>query len=107
MTPTNSSRADYAESAVGAFRIDCKGDKEDAIADLICNLLHLAKRQGMEPLAELRRGLNHYVCESFDDDGMSHEAAVTITVSARRYGEYGGWKPWPIKPRKAKRKVKR
>ena len=40
----NSDRADFAAKAVAAFIKACPTDYDDAIGDLICDLLHLARR---------------------------------------------------------------
>ena len=40
----NLERADSARAAVKAFRARCRTDYEDAIGDLITNLLHLARQ---------------------------------------------------------------
>ena len=45
MTMTNEDRANAAEAATVAFRAAISGDDCDSIGDLICDLLHLARRK--------------------------------------------------------------
>jgi hypothetical protein len=93
--PTNQTRAEFARTAVDAFMKETGSELSDAIADLICDLCHLAKQEGMDPLAEVQRGLQHYVCEAIDPpDGMSHEAQAHIDILARKYGDGGAWEQW-------------
>jgi hypothetical protein len=48
--PNNSDRASWAQTAVDAFQDVCRTDDCDAIADLMVNLLHLAREEGLDPL---------------------------------------------------------
>jgi hypothetical protein len=38
-------------------------DKEDALPDLLCNLMHAAKQDGIDFLAMLNRGAYHWQAE--------------------------------------------
>lgn len=59
MTPTNATRAEWAEQALNTFTTNVNysrspaelepGNRADAIADLICDLLHYAVEQGFSP----------------------------------------------------------
>lgn len=59
ITPTNATRAEWAEQALNTFTNNvnyCRssaelepGDRADAISDLICDLLHYAVEQGFDP----------------------------------------------------------
>jgi hypothetical protein len=53
--PTNGDRADRAEAALAAYRGDDQPD-ESHLADLLCDLMHLAHREGRDFDAELARG---------------------------------------------------
>lgn len=44
--PTNSDRAAWAQAALDAFQSVCRTDDQDAIKDLVCDLLHLARQRG-------------------------------------------------------------
>lgn len=48
MSPTNDDRADWAEMALKTFRAHTGAEDEEAIADLVCDLLHLAARRGQD-----------------------------------------------------------
>lgn len=73
MHPENVRRADRAEEAAannhseGNFADFHEDDQQDAIADLICNLGHVAKRYGHDFHELLTRGLAHYDHESSPD----------------------------------------
>lgn len=76
--PMNATRADWAETAVAAFveavRTDGRSfdqihvdDQQDAIGDLIGNLLHFARLNGFDPLKLLERGRAHFTHETQPD----------------------------------------
>lgn len=62
-SPDNQDRAEWAEAALVAFTTNVNygrtpadlddGDRADAVADLICDLLHYAEQQGFDPEALL------------------------------------------------------
>lgn len=80
MTCTNEDRAGFGEEAVQAFIAVCSTDEEDAVADLICDLLHFAAQRGDDALKTARRGISNYVAETLDDDGMMIDPSVTLDV---------------------------
>jgi hypothetical protein len=58
---------------------------EHAIADLICDLGHLAKERGFDFISEVRRGIGHWYAEHHTKD-LNHlgpDAAVEITINPR------------------------
>ena len=59
----NSARAESARAAIIAFR-KATGTEEEALSDLLCNLMHLADRQGEDFYPSLRRAINNYVQET-------------------------------------------
>lgn len=61
--PTNQDRADWAKVAVRAFQSVCRTDECDAIGDLMCNLLHLARERGLTPEQVLDSARNRFVAE--------------------------------------------
>jgi hypothetical protein len=66
---TNADRAAFAQEAVDAFQIACSTDDEDAIGDLICNLLHLARRKyGADPKALAMRAVRMNAEEREEDE---------------------------------------
>ena len=61
--PNNDDRANWAEAALRAFQAVTKTDDEDAVSDLIGDLLHLAARQGLDPQLMLDRAQANYEAE--------------------------------------------
>lgn len=61
--PTNDDRADWAQAAVDAFQCVCRTDDDYAIKDLVCNLLHLARRNGEDPQGIINGALMHFEAE--------------------------------------------
>lgn len=69
---TNNDRARWAQAAVDTFQAETGTDKDDAIADLIADLCHLADSYGQDALEEVRRGLRMYADErDFPPDGWA------------------------------------
>lgn len=94
----NHDRAEWARVAVKAFRNVCRGSMKDgepvldeAVGDLIGDLLHLCEENGLDPLQIARHGISHYVAETFDDDGMGHRVNVDLTIQTKRYDSNQTW----------------
>lgn len=60
---TNDDRAAWAQAAVDTFMRETGTDSEDAISDLLGNLMHLCNQRGADFTAELNRGAGHYQSE--------------------------------------------
>lgn len=60
---TNDDRAGLAQAAIDTFMRETGTDSEDAISDLLCNLMHLCNQRGDDFTAELNRGAGHYQAE--------------------------------------------
>jgi hypothetical protein len=58
-----------AHHAVDVYMKLTKTDQEDAISDLICDLLHLAKAWRQDPEDTLDRGFYHFQCEDSGNEG--------------------------------------
>lgn len=56
----NANRARWAAVALGEFQRQTGADNEDAVSDLLADLMHWCDRFGQEFPKELRRALNHY-----------------------------------------------
>lgn len=68
----NTHRARWAERCIVLFRHDTGTDKEDAIADLVADLMHLARQWGQDPEAELVRAREHFRTEEWEEkEGLS------------------------------------
>jgi hypothetical protein len=76
---------DWAATAVTVFQRHCGTTDEHAIADLICDLGHLAEERGFDFISELRRGIGHWYAEHHASDGdrLGPDAAVEITITPR------------------------
>jgi hypothetical protein len=75
----------WAADAVAAFQKHCGMGDEHAIADLICDLGHLADERGFDFVSEVRRGIGHWYAErhATDRDYLGPDAAVEITITPR------------------------
>ena len=56
----NAHRALWAAAALAELRRQTGADLEDAVSDLLADLMHWCDRFGQEFPKELRRALNHY-----------------------------------------------
>jgi hypothetical protein len=75
----------WAAEAVAVFQKHCGTSDEHAIADLICDLGHLAEERGFDFLDEIKRGIGHWYAErhASDSDRLGPDAAVEIIVTPR------------------------
>lgn len=62
----NAERAEWAKTALDAFKMDAgsSGDLQTDIGDLICDLFHLAYREGLSTEAILDHAQYHWHCEN-------------------------------------------
>jgi hypothetical protein len=83
--PDRRDHAAWAGAAVAAFQSHCRTGDEHAIADLICDLGHLAEQQGLDFLDEVRRGIGHWYAEQHANEGdiLGPDAAVEIIIEPR------------------------
>ncbi len=74
-----------ATEAVATFQRRCHTSDEHAIADLICDLGHLAEERGYDFLSEVRRGIGHWYAEhhAHDGDNFGPDTAVEIIIKPR------------------------
>jgi hypothetical protein len=75
----------WAAYAVAVFQRNCGTGDEHAIADLICDLGHLAEDRGLDFLSEVRRGIGHWYAEhhASDSDRLGPDASVEIIINPR------------------------
>ena len=75
----------WAAEAVGVFQKHCGTANEHAIADLICDLGHLAEDHGLDFLGEVRRGVGHWYAEQHasDRDRLGPDAVVEIIITPK------------------------
>jgi hypothetical protein len=69
--PDNHDRAQWAQAAVTVFQDQTGTDKDDAIADLIADLCHLADEYDQDALEQVRRGVRMYLDERDYPDGWA------------------------------------
>lgn len=63
----NEKRADWAANALSTFVGDTKTDAEDAVSDLLVDIMHWCDRNSTDFERELARSLNHYRSETTVD----------------------------------------
>ncbi|NQW81313.1 MAG: hypothetical protein HQ445_09085 [Polaromonas sp.] len=63
----NGTRSDWAGNAIEKFEADTRVDREDALSDLLANLMHWCDRNEQCFDNELRRGRNHYLAETAEE----------------------------------------
>ena len=75
----------WAADAVAVFQKHCGTGDEHAIADLICDLRHLAEERGFNFLTEVKRAIGHWYAEhhSADHDYLGPDAVVEISIIPR------------------------
>lgn len=60
----NDRRAAWGENAIGSIMADTGTDQEDALADLLGDLMHYAHQNGEDFAAALRRACYHFEAET-------------------------------------------
>ncbi len=76
----------WAADALKRFQENCGTDDSHAIADLICDLGHLADQRSLSFLDEVRRGMRHWHAErqSQNTSLLTSDAEVKITIRPAR-----------------------
>jgi hypothetical protein len=69
--PTNFDRAAWAAEALSAFRRRTGTDYDDALCDLLCDLMHWADEHNFEFDAVLDRARFHYLAEVEEADEVA------------------------------------
>jgi len=64
----NDSRAAWAGKVIDLFVLITGTDKEDALADLLADLIHWSDRQQLSFDCELARARGHYEAETLGED---------------------------------------
>ena len=74
----------WAAEAVAVFQRHCRTGDDHAIADLICDLGHLAEERGLDFLSEVTRGVGHWYAEHHARAGnLGPDAGVEIIIKPR------------------------
>src|ERR1035437_7875255 len=58
--PDKADHIAWAAEAIAVFQQHCRTGDEHAIADLVCDLGHLAEERGFDFISEVRRGIGHW-----------------------------------------------
>ena len=74
-----------AAEALAVFQRRCGTIEEHAIADLICDLRHLAEERDLDFIAEISCGLGRWFAEhhAHDSEDFGPDATVEITITPR------------------------
>src|SRR5665811_726812 len=83
--PDKADHIGWAAEAIAVFQQHCRTGNEHAIADLICDLGHLAVERDFDFISEVRRGIGHWYAEHHAEDRnqLGPDAAVEITINPR------------------------
>jgi hypothetical protein len=75
----------WAAAAIATFQRHCQTDDVHAIADLICDLGHVAEDRGLDFLKEVQRGLGHWHAERHlrDHADYGSETVIEITITPK------------------------
>jgi hypothetical protein len=80
---TNRTRASWAEACVSVFIQHTGCDREDALGDLLCDLMHWAVLHDFDLAAALDRALGHFE-EELVDEGQAPPAQPSGLLAAPR-----------------------
>ena len=82
----NDDRSSWAQTAIDAFMAETGVDEEDAIGDLVADLMHWCDRNGYSFPAELNRGRWHYD-EETNGEGKQHGVVAVLTAAVYEVGD--------------------
>lgn len=90
-------RTAEAVETIALFQQYWRTADEYGIADLICDLGHLAEKRGFEFVSEVRRGIRHWFAGGHAEDRnhLGPDAAVEITIHPRQ-PRHSKPLTWPI-----------
>lgn len=74
----NDARAEWTGAALAAFQSQTGTEDDDALSDLLCDLMHWADRHNEDFNAELARARNHYDVETTPEDPPLLQAAKLV-----------------------------
>jgi len=69
----NTNRAAWAGQAITTFMLATGTDREDAICDLLADIMHWCDRTGFDFNHELERGRDHYTAETLPEPEQEEE----------------------------------
>lgn len=80
--PNRTDHIEWTAEAVSRYQVRSGSADDHAIADLICDLGHLAADRGLNFIDEMRRGVGHWYAEQYAKEGdiLGPDAAVEIII---------------------------
>lgn len=93
----NSDRAAWARNAIVAFMATVGGDREDALPDLLTDLMHMADVDGDDFDDDLRRARGNYeeeIAEERDDNELQRRPVCAMAIVESLNGT--GWHYCPV-----------
>jgi hypothetical protein len=75
----NDDRAEWAAAALREFQRRTGTDDEDALSDLLCDLMHWSDRNNFDFDTELSRARMHYEAETTPEHGDLLDAAERVS----------------------------
>ena len=63
----NDTRAGWGEQVILRFEALTGCDREDALADMLCDLMHWCDRNGLDFARQVERAEYHYQCETSNE----------------------------------------
>lgn len=82
--PERAQLISWAADTIAYYQQHCGSADEHAIADLICELGHLADARGLDFLDEVRRGVHHWAAERETGKGVALAKDIDVRISIRR-----------------------
>jgi hypothetical protein len=73
----------WAADTIAYYQQHCGSGDEHAVADLICDLGHLAETRGLDFLDEVRRGVHHWYAERETEKGVAFANDVDVKIAIR------------------------
>lgn len=98
--PTNSDRAAWARRTLATFVMAMCGttiseldplDFNDAISDLICDLLHLANQHGLDPEIITGQALSSFAAELSEDTDPAISEGIMMNATTKASHQTGDW----------------
>lgn len=68
-------RREWASAAIAVYRERTNTEQADAISDLVCDLMHLAKKYKQDELHAIERGISHWYAET------NNERMADVSIS--------------------------
>ncbi|MGE5510505.1 MAG: hypothetical protein ACM31O_04535 [Bacteroidota bacterium] len=98
---SNEHRAEWARKALAIFARatgqDLAHEMDEAIGDLICDLLHLANQRGRAPIASFLKAVQVFASELYDEDDVGPEPAIELRIAGKSVRELIDNGRWPIR----------